>query len=169
MSDVRHQATWRLVADGRWEVGVQDEIPAHLPSHLRDRFENDRERGQTLRCAASEVPAIMAEIVTVAVWWERKKLTRFGLRAVRPYDAVFFRDTMESAGVEILSWFAIGTAEGDVRVEFYSDATFEMLRGAMNSTPGGDRMRETLVALDAQHEDEDDDLGPEAPAAEGEA
>ncbi len=166
MSDVRHQATWRLVADGRWEVEVGEDLPAHLPAHVRDRFETDEDDGATLRCEAGEVVSVMAEIVKVAVWWEPPPRWRYRFRAARDFDAALLHDVLEEAGVEVWMWMSIPTAEGDLKVDFISDLPLEKLRGVMGSCCGGERMRETLVALDADHAGEPE---PPPPLAKGSA
>jgi hypothetical protein len=146
-------------------VEVHEGIPRHLPPHLRERFEGDEGECSTLRCEASEVASITAEIVKVAAWWESRPETRYRFRAARAFEAVFLRDTLEEVGVEVAPWLAIGTAEGGVEVEFRSDAPIDALRSVMRSAPGGDRMSETLVPLDTYRGERE----TQAPAPKGEA
>ncbi len=128
---------------------MHEGIPRHLPPHLRERFEGDEGECSTLRCEASEVASITAEIVKVAAWWESRPETRYRFRAARAFEAVFLRDTLEEVGVEVAPWLAIGDA----------------LRSVMRSAPGGDRMSETLVPLDTYRGERE----TQAPAPKGEA
>jgi hypothetical protein len=150
MSDVRHQASWRLTRDGQWEVALEEELVERLPPPLMDRVEvsvfDDDIEDHVLRCEAREVPEIMAAIVAAAGWWEPRRMIRWALRgATAEVEAI--RAALDETGVKLSRLAMIGNGDGTTWMSFSSDERRDALGVAFARVPNGLAMLPRLTPV----------------------